>query len=60
MKISASGGDKTTVETTGSCADCKSSVQGAIDTDGDQDAHDFTKSENADQGQLKSPNKMTK
>ena len=60
MKITASGGDGTAVDTDGTQGSFTNSVAGTTDSDGDQDARDMTLSENADQGQVKAPNKMTK
>lgn len=59
MHISASGGDKTAVDSDGTQGDFTNAVQGKIDSDGDQDAFDLTKSEDA-APQEKAPNKMTK
>ena len=59
MKINASGGDQTAVDHDGTQGDFTNSVQGAIDSDGDQDAFNLTKSEEATP-QDKAPNKMTK
>lgn len=60
MNITASGGDGTTVDNDGTQGSFTDSVQGAADTDGDQDARDLTPSEMATDGMTKSPNKMTK
>ena len=60
MNITASGGDGTAVDTDGTQGSFTNSVEGTTDSDGDQDARDMTLSENADQGQVKAPNKMTK
>lgn len=59
MHINASGGDKTTVDADGTQGDFTNAVQGTIDSDGDQDARDLTKSEEATP-QEKAPNKMSK
>lgn len=59
MNITASGGDGTAVDSDGTQGSFTNSVEGAVDSDGDQDAHDMTKSEEA-APQDKSPNKMTK
>lgn len=59
MNINASGGDKTTVDSDGTQGDFTNAVQGKIDSDGDQDAFDLTKSEEA-APQEKAPNKMSK
>lgn len=59
MNISATGGDKTTVDTDGTQGSFTDSVEGKQDSDGDQDAFDLTKSDEATP-QQKAPHKMTK
>ena len=59
MHISASGGDKTTIDRDGTEGDFTDAVQGKVDSDGDQDAFDLKKSEEATP-QEKAPHKMTK
>jgi hypothetical protein len=59
MHISASGGDKTAVDKDGTEGSFTDSVQGIEDADGDQDAFNLTKSEEATP-QDKAKNKMTK
>lgn len=59
MHISASGGDGTKVDKDGTQGKFTDSVQGIEDNDGDQDATDMIKSDEA-MPQTKSPNKMTK
>lgn len=59
MNINATGGDGTTVDRDGTQGSFTDAVQGTIDSDGDQDAFDVIKSEEASP-QEKSPNKMTK
>lgn len=59
MHIDASGGDKTSIDHDGTQGDFTDSVQGVVDTDGDQDAFNLKKSEEATP-QDKAPNKMTK
>ncbi|MFM9033456.1 MAG: hypothetical protein ACKOQ4_04090 [Mycobacterium sp.] len=56
MNITASGGDGTAVDHDGTQGSFTDSVQGAADSDGDQDARDLTPSEIATDGMLKSPN----
>lgn len=59
MHISASGGDKTAIDKDGTQGSFTDSVQGIEDADGDQDAFNLTKSEEATP-QDKAKNKMTK
>lgn len=59
MNISASGGDHTAVNSSGTQGSISDSVQGKQDSDGDQDAFDAINSERATP-QERSPNKMTK
>lgn len=59
MHISASGGDKTAVDSDGTQGAFASAVQGKVDSDGDQDAFDEIKSEEA-KPQDKAPHRMTK
>lgn len=47
MHISASGGDNTAVDKDGTEGGFTDSVQGTVDSDGDEDARDMTKSEEA-------------
>jgi hypothetical protein len=59
MNISATGGDKTAVDSDGTQGSFTDAVQGVEDSDGDQDAFDLKKSEEATP-QDKAENKMTK
>ena len=59
MQIDASGGDNTSIDHDGTQGSFTDSVQGSEDTDGDQDAFDLKKSEEA-APQDKATNKMTK
>lgn len=58
MHISATGGDKTAIDSDGTQGDFTDSVQGKEDSDGDQDAFDLTNSVEATP-QEKAENKMT-
>ena len=59
MQIDASGGDNTAIDHDGTQGNFTDSVQGVEDSDGDQDAFDLKKSEEATP-QDKAVNKMTK
>jgi hypothetical protein len=59
MHINASGGDQTSVDADGTQGSFANAVQGTIDSDGDQDAFDAIRSEEASP-QDKAPNKMSK
>lgn len=59
MNVSATGGDNTAVDSDGTQGSLGSSVQGTVDSDGDQDAFNLTKSEES-VPQEKAENKMTK
>lgn len=59
MHINATGGDKTAVDSDGTQGGFTNAVRGSVDSDGDQDAFDLTKSEEASP-QEKAPNEISK